>query len=123
MLHFILAYFGDVHKWSSVAIAELHSWLPFILASLREMILPMAAMVALCVLPMAHPRTRRVTVSVMRYSKRHAPRWLAPLLVACAFIPGPIDELLVIAAALYPVLKSAHNRRVFARTVSYAWNR
>ncbi|HZZ17145.1 MAG TPA: hypothetical protein VFE08_14420 [Candidatus Sulfotelmatobacter sp.] len=95
----------------------------FLLASLREMILPFGVMVALGTLPMAHPGTRRVTFAIMAFAKRRAPRWLLPLLAVCAFIPGPVDELLVVGAALYPVLKSAHNRRVFARYVSYAWAR
>jgi hypothetical protein len=92
-----------------------------LIGALAAAALPVGGLVALMILPLIHPRTRRVTISVMRYSKRHAPKWLVPLLVVCAFIPGPLDELFVIGAALYPVLKSSHNRRVFARTVRYAW--
>jgi hypothetical protein len=95
----------------------------FLLSSLRDMILPAIVLASLCALPMAYPRSRRVTFAVMAFTRRHAPRWLLPLLTVCAFIPGPIDELLVVGAALYPVLKSSYNRRVFTRYVSYAWAR
>jgi hypothetical protein len=79
------------------------------------------AMIALCVLPLAYSRTRRVTFAVMAFAKRRAPRWLVPVLVACAFIPGPLDELLVLAAVAYPVLKSQANRAEFKSCVSGAW--
>lgn len=95
--------------------------LAFVLGSLREMAVPLAILVGLMVIPMLHPRTRRVSFAVTHYAKRKAPRWLVPVLVACAFIPGPVDEILVIGIVLYPVFKSSRNRRVFARTVSYAW--
>lgn len=81
-------------------------------------------MAALCLvmgMAMVHPRTRRATVAITRFAKRYAPKWLVPALTVCAFIPGPIDELAVIAAVLFPVLRNAHNRTVFARYVRSAW--
>lgn len=79
----------------------------------------------LCVLfavPMCVPRSRRVVMAVMAFAKRYAPKWLVPVMAVCAFIPGPVDELIVIAAVLFPVLRNARNRRTFRRYVSYAWN-
>ena len=71
---------------------------------------------------MLHPRTRHVTVAVTRFALRHSPRWLLPLLAVAAWIPGPVDEIVIIAVALWPVLRSARQRRLFLRTVRYAWN-
>lgn len=67
-------------------------------------------------------RIRRVCVALTRFAKRHAPRWLAPALIVCALIPGPIDECLVIVAALLPVLRSHRNRVTFARYMHVAWS-
>jgi hypothetical protein len=83
----------------------------------------LAALCALGVLAMVTRRTRRVAFATMRYAKRYAPRWLAPAMVVCAFIPGPLDELLVIVAALLPILRSHHNRVTFARYIHTAWAR
>lgn len=82
-------------------------------------------MLVLCLLvavPMCIPRSRRVVMAVMAFAKRYAPKWLIPVMGVCAFIPGPLDELIVVAAVMFPVLRSARNRRVFGRYVSYAWN-
>lgn len=79
---------------------------------------------ALCVVmsvAMVHPSTRRVTFALTHFAKRYAPKWLAPALVVCAFIPGPIDEIAVIAAVLFPVLRNAHNRTVFSRYIRASW--
>jgi hypothetical protein len=68
-------------------------------------------------------RVFRVMAALAIFAKRRSPRWLVPILIACAFIPGPFDELLVIAAIAYPVLRSSINRRVLRRYVSYAWSK
>ena len=67
-------------------------------------------------------RSWRVLVAVWRFGKAHCPRWALPLLVACAFIPGPVDELLVAAVVAWPVLRCGESRREFARVVVVAWN-
>lgn len=94
-----------------------------LLSAMLETAKLVALMCAVLGLAMVHPRTRRVTIAVTRFAKRYAPRWLVPALTVCAFIPGPIDELFVIAAVLYPVLRNARNRATFARYVRVAWNR
>lgn len=81
----------------------------------------LAALCTLLALAMITRRSRRVAFATLRFAKRYAPRWLAPALVACAFIPGPLDELLVIVAALLPILRSRRNRVVFSRYIRTAW--
>lgn len=66
-------------------------------------------------------RLLRAARAVLAFTVRHAPKWLLPVLAACLLIPGPLDELLVIAAILVPVLRSAGNRRELAAMVSAAW--
>jgi hypothetical protein len=41
-------------------------------------------------------RAIRVLHSIITVTKRHVPRWLAGVLTVCLFIPGPLDELLVL---------------------------
>jgi hypothetical protein len=71
--------------------------------------------------PVLYRRTRHVLVTMARLTIRKSPRWLAPALAVCAFIPGPVDELLVLVLATVPILRSARNRALFARTARYAW--
>jgi len=67
-------------------------------------------------------RAGRTVLAVWRYAKRHTPRWMIPVLAACLFIPGPIDELAVLAVVLVPVLKSREARHELGTAVSKAWN-
>jgi len=66
-------------------------------------------------------RCGRVTGAVWRFARAVCPKWLLPVLVACAFIPGPLDELAVLAVVLVPVLRSRHKRAQLASDVSAAW--
>jgi hypothetical protein len=119
MAHFIMIY------WSYVAIQGMHVMhfmAHFILPALADMAMPIGAIAFVLLATMAYGPTRRVTVAVTRYTKRHAPKWLLPLLTVCAFIPGPLDEMLLIVAVLATILRTRHQRRVFTRTVSYAWH-
>lgn len=81
----------------------------------------LGALIVFCALPMLHPKTRRTAFALMVFAKRHAPRWLVPVLAVCAFIPGLLDELLVLAAVAYPVLRSRRNRRLIVRYITYSW--
>lgn len=72
---------------------------------------------------MLHPRTRRVIIAVTIFAKRHAPKWLAPVLIACAVIPGPVDEAIILVVVLCVCLRTDRMRRVFRRYVSYAWRK
>lgn len=93
-----------------------------IVSGLIETVKLMLILCAVCAVPMVPRRSRRVVMAVMAFAKRYAPKWLVPVMGVCAFIPGPLDELIVIAAVMFPVLRSARNRRTFRRYVSYAWN-
>lgn len=75
----------------------------------------------LCGISLCHSKTRRLAFALFIFTKRHAPYWLAPLLIAGAVIPGPIDELLILVIALYPVLRSSRNRRLLKRYITYTW--
>lgn len=41
-------------------------------------------------------RSWRVLHAVLTVTKRHVPKWVAGLLTVCLFIPGPLDEVLVL---------------------------
>ena len=62
------------------------------------------------------------TCAVARFAVRHSPRWLLPVLAVCASIPGPVDELFVLAVVMVPVLRSRENRAELAGSVRKAWN-
>lgn len=66
-------------------------------------------------------RAGRATAAAWGWAKRHAPKWLVPVLAVCAFVPGPFDEVLVIAVVLVPVLRSRDARAEFKASVSAAW--
>ena len=66
-------------------------------------------------------RSWRVTRAVWAFAKRHVPRWMLPVLAACLFIPGPFDELAVLAVVAWPVLRSAEARAELAESVRGAW--
>lgn len=72
---------------------------------------------------MVNGHTRRVTFAVIKFTMRHAPRWAYPVMVAAALFPGQADEILLVAILLVPILRKPRNRRVLARSVSYAWKR
>ena len=67
-------------------------------------------------------RTLRVIAAVWRFARSHSPNWALPVLAACLFIPGPLDELLVLGIAAWPVLRSREARHEFGMAVSEAWN-
>lgn len=66
-------------------------------------------------------RLWRVTVALWRFAKAHVPKWLLPVLAVCLAIPGPLDELIVLALVLVPVLRSRDARRELAASVTEAW--
>lgn len=41
-------------------------------------------------------RLWRVLHAVLTVTRRHVPKWIAGVLTVCLFIPGPLDELLVL---------------------------
>ena len=58
-----------------------------------------------------------------RFARAHSPRWLLPVLAVCLAIPGPFDEVIVLAVVLVPVLRSRSARSELASSVREAWNR
>lgn len=79
-----------------------------------------SAVAVLCGLLALHPRTRRVGYALMRYGKRHAPRWAMVLMVAP--IPGPVDEIAAIAGVLW-MLRTQKQRTILRRYVKVAWSK
>ena len=67
-------------------------------------------------------RCGRVALVLWRFAKSVTPKWLLPVLAACLAIPGPVDELLVIALVLVPVLRKREARAELGRQVRAAWN-
>ena len=66
-------------------------------------------------------RAWRVTVALWRFARAHTPKWLLPVLAVCVFVPGPFDELAVLAVVLVPVLRSRAARTELAAAVRAAW--
>lgn len=66
-------------------------------------------------------RAGRVLLTLREFCARHTPRWLYPVLVACAFIPGPVDEGLVIIVMAVVLLGSRPRRRELAALLRSAW--
>ena len=66
-------------------------------------------------------RVWRVACAVARFAARHSPKWLVPVLPVCLAIPGPLDEAVVLAFVLAPVLRSRENRADLAASVRDAW--
>lgn len=71
---------------------------------------------------LAYKRTRHVLVTMIRLTVRKAPKWAGPMIVVAQFVPTQIDDVIVFAIVLIPIMRHAHNRRLFARSARYAWN-
>lgn len=82
-----------------------------------------SATLAGCLACLVSVRARRVTVALMRFARRYAPRWLVPALVVCAFIPGPIDEGLIIVASQPRHIQSLHARRIYQSVIQCSGER
>jgi hypothetical protein len=67
-------------------------------------------------------RMLRLAAAIWRFARSHSPKWLVPVLAVCVFIPGPFDELAVIAVVLVPVIRSREARRELSTAVSNAWH-
>jgi len=91
-------------------------------SDLASMLPVLYALAALATLTVAVKPFRRVAYAVYRFTRRHAPKWLAPVIAVCLIIPGQADEIAVIAIALVPILRHARNRATFRRYVRTAWH-
>ena len=67
-------------------------------------------------------RSWRVTKAVWGFARSHCPKWMLPVLAVLLVTPGP-DEVLLLAAMAWPLLRSAEARRELAAAVSEAWRR
>ena len=66
-------------------------------------------------------RVWRVLMALWRFAKRRVPKWLLPILAVCLAIPGPLDELAVLAVVLVSVLRSRQARQELGASVKAAW--
>jgi hypothetical protein len=66
-------------------------------------------------------RVWRVTRALWRFARAHTPKWLGPVLAVCLLVPGPLDELAVLAVVLVPVLRSRQARGELGASVKAAW--
>jgi hypothetical protein len=66
-------------------------------------------------------RVWRVGCAVWRFARARCPGWLLPVLAVALLIPGPVDELAVVAVVLVPVLRSREERAALGAAVAGAW--
>lgn len=72
---------------------------------------------------MIYPRTRHVIVATVKFTVRHSPRWARPAVIAAQFFPGQLDDIVVFAVLVIPIMRHPRNRRAFARVIRYAWRK
>lgn len=121
--HQICSWPSDMHVWAwNVIHAIGHvATSPFVVSAAIDTGKVIGASLVIVGALMAHPRTRRVTMATVKYVNRHSPAWAKFALVAAGLIPGQADEFVLVAILLFPILRNEFNRRVFARTIRYAW--
>lgn len=66
-------------------------------------------------------RLGRTAHAIFTVTRRHVPRWVGVVLTACLFIPGPLDELLVLIAIGVLVAVKPVMRRDLILSVAAAW--
>ncbi len=66
-------------------------------------------------------RSWQVAKAVWAFAKKRCPKWLVPVMAVCLVIPGPLDEMLVLAVVAYPVLRSREARSELAGMIRLAW--
>lgn len=66
-------------------------------------------------------RTWRVLHAVLVVTKRHVPKWVAGVLTVCLFIPGPLDELLVLLVIAVMVAFKPAMRHELVSGARAAW--
>lgn len=63
-------------------------------------------------------RTAHAAITVTR---RHVPKWLGLLITVCLFIPGPLDEALVLVVIAVMVAVKPVMRRDLSAAIAAAW--
>jgi len=121
--HLLCTQVNDMHTWAwnAIHIIVHMATLPFIVSAAIDTAKVLVASLLVVGVLMAHPRTRRVTMAIVKYVNRHSPTWAKYVLLVCGMVPGQADEFIVVAILLFPILRNGFNRRVFARTIRYAW--
>lgn len=66
-------------------------------------------------------RVLAVGKAVLVVTKRHVPKWVAGVLTVCLFIPGPLDELLVLLVIAVLVAFKPVMRADLASATRAAW--
>ena len=66
-------------------------------------------------LAMLHPRGRRAAYVLARYGRAHMSPWMLAVLAVCAFIPGPLDEMIAFPILVLLTLRTKRNRQVLRR--------
>lgn len=66
-------------------------------------------------------RVLAVGRSIFTVTRRHVPRWIAGLLTVCLFIPGPLDEILVLLVIAVMVAFKPVMRADLASGIKEAW--
>lgn len=70
---------------------------------------------------MAYPRTRRVIAATVKFTIRHSPRWAKPAVIAAQFFPGQLDDIVVFAVLVVPIMRHSRHRRAYWRIARMAW--
>jgi len=66
-------------------------------------------------------KTARAIGALARFTKRSLPRRMLPAFAVCLLVPGPVDEIVLLAVVLAVVLRSAEKRRELRRVLREAW--
>lgn len=66
-------------------------------------------------------RAWHVLHAILTVTKRHVPKWLAGILTVCLFIPGPLDEFLVLIVIGVMVRFKPVMRRELVTGAKEAW--
>jgi hypothetical protein len=66
-------------------------------------------------------RVLRVARAVFAVTKRHVPKWMAGVLTVCLFIPGPLDEFLVLIVIAGMVGFKPAMRSALVSGIKQAW--
>lgn len=93
----------------------------FALAGLYDMMPTLSYLLLASIVIASIPQTRRSSGAIWRYTLDNAPRWLMPTMTVCAFIPGPVDEVIVLVVVLVWLLGNARRRTELSARVASAW--
>jgi hypothetical protein len=63
----------------------------------------------------------RTAKAVFAVCRRHVPAWMGAVLTVCLFIPGPLDELVVLLAIASMVVFKPAMRADMGLAISQAW--